>query len=71
MLNYASHAFGTRAGWGFGGGVIDGEGDELVYAASTDEYKQMVEFFHELVVDGLLDTESLTASNDAAAEGGT
>src|SRR5699024_5412470 len=23
MLNYASHAFGTKAGWGFGDGMID------------------------------------------------
>lgn len=64
MLNYASHAFGTRAGWGFGGGTIDGEGDDLVYAATTEEYKSMVEYFRSLVEEGLLDRESLTESND-------
>src|SRR5699024_10530638 len=70
MLNYASHAFGTRAGWGFGDGAIDGDGDELVYAATTDEYKQLVEFFRGLVEDGLLDRESLTASNDGSGAAG-
>ncbi|MBP2409799.1 extracellular solute-binding protein [Brachybacterium fresconis] len=66
MLNYAAHAFGTIAGWGFGGGFIDAEGDELVYAAATDEYKSLVEYFHSLVEEGLIDRESLTASNDGS-----
>ena len=64
MLNYAAHGFGTIAGWGFGGGTIDGEGDELIYAAATDEYKSLVEYFRSLVEEGLLDRESLTESND-------
>src|SRR5690625_3882042 len=64
MLNYAAHGFGTIAGWGFGGGTIDGEGDELIYAAATDEYKALVEYFRSLVEEGLLDRESLTESND-------
>ncbi|WP_193105605.1 extracellular solute-binding protein [Brachybacterium sp. FME24] len=66
MLNYAAHAFGTKAGWGFGDGAIDAEGDELVYAATTDQYKSLVEFFRGLVEDGLIDRESLTASNDGS-----
>ena len=66
MLNYAAHAFGTKAGWGFGGGSIEGDGDEIVYAATTDQYKQLVDFFRGLVEDGLLDKESLTASNDGS-----
>ena len=69
MLNYASHAFGTKAGWGFGDGMID-TGGEFVYAATTDEYKQMVEFFRTLVEEGLLDRESLTASNDGSGAAG-
>ena len=69
MLNYASHAFGTKAGWGFGDGMID-NGGEFVYAATTDEYKQMVEFFRTLVEEGLLDRESLTASNDGSGAAG-
>ncbi|MFC0674670.1 ABC transporter substrate-binding protein [Brachybacterium hainanense] len=64
MLNYAAHAFGTRAGWGFGSGMVGGDGDELVYAPTTDQYRELVDFFRGLVADGLLDRESLTASND-------
>ncbi|MFC7376782.1 MULTISPECIES: extracellular solute-binding protein [unclassified Brachybacterium] len=70
MLNYAAHAFGTVAGWGFGDGTLEGEDGELVYAATTDEYKSMVEYFRGLVEDGLLDGESLTASNDGTGAAG-
>lgn len=69
MLNYAAHAFGTVAGWGFGNGTwYDEDAGEFVYAATTDGYKDMVEYFRGLADDGLLDTESFTASNDG---GGT
>ncbi|MEE1618696.1 ABC transporter substrate-binding protein [Brachybacterium sp. J153] len=66
MLNYASHAFGTKAGWGFGDGTVEGPDGKLAYVAVTDEYKQLLETFHALVADGLLDRESLTASNDGS-----
>lgn len=69
MINYAAHAFGTRAGWGFGNGTwYDEASGEFVYAATNDGYRELVEFFHGLAEDGLLDTESFTASNDG---GGT
>lgn len=64
MLNYAAHAFGTKAGWGFGDGMIEGPDGKLVYVAATEEYRQLVDFFRGLVADGLLDAESLTAAND-------
>lgn len=64
MLNYASHAFGARAGWGFGDGmVLDEATGEFEYTAVTDEYKELVTFFHGLVEDGLLDPESFTAAD--------
>lgn len=64
MLNYAAHAFGTQAGWGFGEGTIwNEEKGELEYAGTNEGYRDMVEFFHGLVEDGLLDTESFTASD--------
>ena len=67
MLNYAAHAFGTVAGWGFGDGTFyDESTGEFEYAATNDGYKEMVEYFHGLVEDGLLDTESFTAANDGA-----
>ncbi|KQR10968.1 extracellular solute-binding protein [Cellulomonas sp. Leaf334] len=65
MLNYAAHAFGTVAGWGFGNGTFyDEDSGEFIYAGTSDGYKDMVEYFHGLVEDGLLDTESFTAAND-------
>ncbi|MBZ2195714.1 ABC transporter substrate-binding protein [Occultella gossypii] len=65
MLNYASHAFGTVAGWGFGNGMwFDEDAGEFVYAPTTDGYRSMVEYFRGLAADGLLDTESFTEAND-------
>ncbi|MFE5292587.1 extracellular solute-binding protein [Isoptericola sp. NPDC056618] len=67
MLNYAAHAFGTVAGWGFGNGTFWDEGaDEFTYAATSDGYKEMVEYFHGLVEDGLLDPETLTTTSDGS-----
>jgi putative aldouronate transport system substrate-binding protein len=69
MLNYAAHAFGAQAGWGFGDGMMDDGSGKLQYTAVTEGYKQMVEYFRGLVADGLLDTESLTAANDGGGGG--
>jgi len=67
MLNYAAHAFGTVAGWGFGNGTyFDKASNKFVYAGASDGYKQMLEYFHGLAADGLLDTESFTQANDGA-----
>lgn len=64
LLNYAARAFGTQAGWGFGNGMMwDEAAGKLKYAATSNEYKEMVTFFHGLVKDGLVDTESLTAAD--------
>lgn len=65
MLNYAAHAFGTVAGWGFGTGMFyDEDAGEFTYAATSDGYKNMLEYFNGLAEAGLLDTESFTAAND-------
>src|SRR5690606_7261273 len=69
LLNFASHAWGARAGWGFGNGMVDDGSGGLEYAAVTAGYKEMVEFFRGLVEDGLVDTESFTASNDGSGGG--
>lgn len=70
LTNYASHAFGTRAGWGFGNGMIDAEGEELVYAATTEEYRTMLEYLRGLIDEDLLDREALTGANDGSGAGG-
>lgn len=65
MLNYAAHAFGTVGGWGYGNGTFfDEEQGKFIYAGASDSYKDMLEYFHGLAEDGLLDTESFTAAND-------
>ena len=69
ITNYAAHAFGTVAGWGFGDGAWwDEDKGEFVYAGTTDGYKDMVTYFSGLTAKGLLDTESFTEANDG---GGT
>jgi multiple sugar transport system substrate-binding protein/putative aldouronate transport system substrate-binding protein len=69
MLNYAAHAFGAQAGWGFGDGMMDDGSGKLEYTAASAGYKQMVEYFRGLVEDGLIDTDSLTAANDGSGGG--
>ncbi|MEE1618702.1 ABC transporter substrate-binding protein [Brachybacterium sp. J153] len=70
LINYGGYAFGTRAGWGFGDGMIKGQDGPVEYAAATAEYRDMVEYYRSLVEEGLLDPESLTASNDGSGGGG-
>ena len=69
ITNYAAHAFGTVAGWGFGDGAWwDEKAGEFVYAGTTDGYKEMLTYFNGLTEKGLLDTESFTAADSG---GGT
>src|SRR5690606_14612300 len=66
-INFASGSFGTIGGWGLGNGAYyDRENDEFVFAPATDEYKEMVTYFHSLVAEGLLDRESFTQEDDQA-----
>lgn len=65
LLNYAARAFGTQAGWGFGNGMQwDEDAGRFEYAATSDEYREMLEFFHGLVKDDLLDPESFTTTTE-------
>ena len=68
-LNIAATGFGTKAGWGYGNGLsyIE-EQDEFVYAPTTDEYKELVTYFHKLVDEGLLDEESFTQTDEQATQ---
>jgi len=68
-LNIAATGFGTKAGWGFGNGLTyKKDQDEFVYAATTPEYKEMLEYFNKLVSEGLLDKESFTQDDDQATQ---
>lgn len=67
MLNYAAHAFGTVAGWGYGQGTFYNEDTgEFEYAGTSDGYREMVEYFSSLHEEGLLDAESFTEANDGS-----
>lgn len=66
IINVAAPAFGTRAGWGFGDGMIDDGNGALKYAGTSEEYRQLLEFFHGMVADGLLDPETFTSKNAGA-----
>ncbi|OIA99379.1 sugar ABC transporter substrate-binding protein [Paenibacillus sp. LC231] len=68
-LNIAATGFGTKGGWGYGSGLTyKEETDEFVYTAATDEYKDMLAYFHKLVDEGLLDKESFTQDDDQAVQ---
>lgn len=68
-LNIAATGFGTKGGWGFGSGLTYREDqDEFVYTAATEEYKEMLAYFHKLVAEGLLDKESFTQDDDQAVQ---
>ncbi len=67
-LNFAGPAFGTKGGWGYSGTTFDKENDQFVYTGTTDEYKQMLEYFHGLVDEGLMDKESFTQDDDQAIQ---
>lgn len=68
-LNVAATGFNTKGGWGYGSGLTYKEDqDEFVYTATTDEYKEMLAYFHKLVAEGLLDKESFTQDDDQAVQ---
>lgn len=67
MINWGARAWGVEAGWGFGNGTLWNEDEgEFYYGATSDGYKEMVEYFHKLADEGLLDIESFTQANDGA-----
>lgn len=68
LLNIAALGFGTSAGWGYNNATWDGDAEEFVATAAMPEYKEMVEYFHDLVADGLMDPESFTQDDDSAIQ---
>lgn len=67
LINLVSLGFDTKAGWNFGQGLtFDSENDKFVYTAATDNYRDLVEYLHKLVDEGLLDPESFSQTDDIA-----
>ena len=68
-LNIAAASYDTSAGWGFGDGMHwDEDAGEFVYAGVQDEYRELLEYFHGLVDEGLMDSESITQDDDQAIQ---
>jgi len=66
-LNFAAVSFGTRAGWGFGNGMVyDPAADKFVYGPSTSQHKDLVTYFNSLIAEGLMDPESYTQATELA-----
>ncbi|GIG26727.1 extracellular solute-binding protein [Cellulomonas denverensis] len=68
LLNVASLGFGTSGGWGYNNETWDPDAGEFVVTAAMPEYREMIEYFHGLVADGLMDPESFTQDDDAAIQ---
>lgn len=68
-LNIVAASYDTSAGWGFGDGMHwDSDSEEFVYAGVQDEYRDLLEYFHGLVDEGLMDPESITQDDDQAIQ---
>ena len=68
-LNIAGVNYGTSAGWGYGNGLAyDQDADSFSYTATTDEYKELLEYFNSLVSSGVMDPESFTQSDEQAVQ---
>ncbi|MFI9812580.1 ABC transporter substrate-binding protein [Saccharothrix variisporea] len=69
ILNYTGQTFGAQAGWGYVKNTIwNSSAQKYEFAGTTPEYKQLVEYFHKLVDEGLMDPESFTQKDDAAIQ---
>lgn len=68
VLGIASLAYGTNAGWAYQNATWSEDEGRFVVTGQMDEYKAMVEYFRELVEDGLMDPESFTQDDDTAIQ---
>ncbi|MFD9740830.1 extracellular solute-binding protein [Umezawaea sp. NPDC059074] len=68
ILNVAAQTFGTTAGWGYEQSQWNEGAKKFEYTGATAEYKKLVEFFHKLVAEGLMDPESFTQKDEPAIQ---
>lgn len=62
-----AYGAGNGGGWGYANATFDPGSGKFVATGAMDQYKQMLEFAHTLVKEGLLDPESFTQSDDQAS----
>lgn len=63
-----SYGYDTMAGWGYQNATFDRDAQEFVFTGTMPEYREMVEFLHSLVAEGLFDPESVTQDDDTAIQ---
>ncbi|MEU6371732.1 extracellular solute-binding protein [Streptomyces sp. NPDC046909] len=68
LFQYLGQAYGVKAGWAYDNISFDGSAKKFVFTATTDAYRQMVEFMRKLVAEKLLDPESFTQQDDQALQ---
>ena len=63
-----TYGYDTMAGWGYQNATFDRDTQKFVFTGTMPEYKEMVEFLHSLVAEGLFDPESVTQDDDTAIQ---
>lgn len=69
LLNQVANAYGTTSGATWGNqeyATFNKAKDQFVVAATTEEFKAMLEFLHKLVAEKLVDPQSFTQKDDVA-----
>jgi putative aldouronate transport system substrate-binding protein len=68
-LNLAAVTYGTMAGpnWGIGNGLaFDQKAKKFSFTPASTQFKELLQYFHSLVDEGLMDPESFTQTDDQA-----
>lgn len=66
-LNIAGVVYGVECGWGYADGTkFDFDTNQFYFADTTDNYKELVTYFHKLYDEGIMDPESYTQDNETA-----
>jgi putative aldouronate transport system substrate-binding protein len=69
LLNVAAAGFGTQAGWGLGDMLMyNADNNEFEFTGSLEGHRELIEYFHSLVDEGLMDPESFTQEDDLAVQ---
>ncbi|MFI5837402.1 extracellular solute-binding protein [Micromonospora sp. NPDC051300] len=69
LLNMLAQAHGLPgAGWNYHATSWDDGAQRYVFTGASDKYRQVVEFLHKLVAEGLLDPETFTQTDDQARQ---
>ncbi len=66
VLSVIAPSFGTRAGWGLtsGGYWFDPEKKEWIFAPTSVEFKNLLQWFNKMLKEGLLDPEFATLDSN-------